>query len=256
MTIEQTIGILGQIATWVTVLVVFLTLREMEKQRKASQKPELTIPNANIFGYPEVNNHLYIALHFTNKEVKEDRTGRFEPPSVTIYNIGAGAAKEINLSWYFDIQNTVEFIQDFCFRNSIPVVIRIQDTILAIGIEGGFDGYKLDSSFEYTYLMPASITSQGLNSEIPPYLLKLISFLIFIAMQERGFEFGDFEIPSLSCKLSYVDIGGVRYTKKFDITFIPTLLSLSAKEKGLPFPKSIFQGSLEFKEIKDKRVRL
>jgi hypothetical protein len=253
MTLDQIIGILGQSAIWITVILVFLTLREMEKQRKASQKPELIIPNMFIIGYPDENCNLYIASYWSNKEVKKERTEIYEHPNVTIYNIGAGAAKEINFSWNFDVQNTVKSIQDYCYSNSIPVVIRIQNNYLEIGIEGGFDAINLDSSFKYSYLMPTSVTSQGLNSEIPIYFLELISFLIFISMQKHGFEFGDFEFPSLFCELSYTDIGGVRYIKKFDVTFNPTSLSLSAKESGFSNPKPIFQGILKFKEIKAKK---
>ena len=247
MTIDQTIGLLGQIATWITVLIIFLTLIEMEKQRKASQKPELIITNAFIMGYPDESNNLYIASHWSNKEVKKDINKLYENPNVTIFNIGAGAAKEINFSWNFDIQKTVNSIQDYCLRNSIPVVINIQKKFLEIAIEGVFDGINLDSNFEYAYLMPASVITQGLNSEIPIYLLKLISFLIFISMQKHGFEFGDFEIPSIFCELSYTDIGGVRYKKKFDVTFNPTQLSLSAKESGPPFTNPIFHGIFKFK---------
>ncbi len=48
LTFDQTISILGQFATWVTLIIIYLTLREMKSQRKASYKPEL-IPTDLIF---------------------------------------------------------------------------------------------------------------------------------------------------------------------------------------------------------------
>jgi hypothetical protein len=75
-------------------------------------------------------------------------------------------------------------------------------------------------------------------------------------MQDHGFEFDHFEIPSLICELSYKDIGGMTYIKKFDVTLTPTFLSLSAKESGLSTTQPIFQGNLEFKEIMAKKVRI
>ena len=97
MTIEQIIGAIGQIAIWVTVVLVFFTLRKMEKQRKASQKPELIIPDVPSFGYSENEGDIYIASQWSNKEIKDEGIIVEKRAQITIYNIGAGAAKEIKI---------------------------------------------------------------------------------------------------------------------------------------------------------------
>lgn len=59
-----------------------------------------------------------------------------EHPQVIIYNIGAGAAKEINIKWDFDWSSAIKSIQDCCYRNSIPVVVRTQNDGLIVEHKG------------------------------------------------------------------------------------------------------------------------
>jgi len=47
------VSIISQISTWLTILLVYFTLREMRNQRKASQKPDLIIPQFTIYGYAD-----------------------------------------------------------------------------------------------------------------------------------------------------------------------------------------------------------
>ncbi len=262
MTIEQIISILGQLATWVTVVLVYLTVREMAKQRKAAQKPELIIPDVSISGYSTEQDEIFIASHWNNKELKNEgiAVGRF--PKIAIYNIGAGAAKEINIKWEFDMQDTIKSIQDYCYRNSIPVVVRSQDNFLQVEFKGreSFISISASSNLEHAYLMPASVTAQGLESDLPLTFLELISILIFLRFHQSNkksskdkvvfpvVEEANLEIPSLYCELSYADVGGEKYMKKFDVTFDPFLMRYPAKGIEFPVTEPVFQGVFEFKE--------
>src|SRR6266496_384489 len=118
-------SIIAQVLTLVTILLVYQTLSEMKTQRKASQKPELIIPDVTISGL-DGSNGLFIATSWAN--LKEDGDSSNEVfPFVTIYNIGAGAAKEISLNWKFDVSSAVKSIQDYCYHHSIPLVVSIKD---------------------------------------------------------------------------------------------------------------------------------
>src|SRR3972149_11460007 len=103
MRIEQIFGIIGQLATLVAVLFVFLTLQEMVKQRKASYKPEIIIPNVSIYGYVDNPDEIFISNRWSNKELTDEYVvGNL--PKVSLYNIGLGAAKSIKIKWDFDLQ--------------------------------------------------------------------------------------------------------------------------------------------------------
>ncbi len=260
MTIEQTISILGQIATWVTVILVFFTLREMEKQRKASQKPELIIPNMPIWGYAD-NNEFFISSNWSNKELKNDKAEIKEFPHFIIYNIGAGAAKEINIAWDFDFSDNIKSIQDYCYHNSIPVVVSLQEDGLKAGINGNetFIYTKTFLNNTHSYLMPASVTSQGIKSSLPLAFLTLLSISIFLDIHQSQKKSNNKNVfsteesliksPALSFTLSYVDIGGEKYTKKIRVAFQPSVIRFPLKDREL-LNLAAFQGVLEFKEKK------
>src|SRR5687768_4300953 len=115
MDLTTLLTIIGQIATWVTIALVYFTLREMRNQRRAAQKPELIIPKVPIYGYA-VDNEIFIASKWSNRELKNDSIVVEERPQAIIYNIGAGAAKEINIKWDFDLSGAIKSIQDYCYR--------------------------------------------------------------------------------------------------------------------------------------------
>ena len=71
-TFDQILGLAGQLATWFTLVVVFLTLREMEKQRKTSQRPELIIPTVELRGFAtkEKYQRLLIPTELSNDKLK------------------------------------------------------------------------------------------------------------------------------------------------------------------------------------------
>ncbi|MBV6452166.1 MAG: hypothetical protein MHPDNHAH_02919 [Anaerolineales bacterium] len=261
MTIEQIVELFGQIATWVTVVLVFFTLREMEKQRKASQKPELIIPNMSIFGYSN-DSDLFFATRWSNKEISNGEVEERNYPQFSIYNIGTGAAKEISIMWDFDLLDVVKSIQDYCYRNSIPVVVSTQKDTLTIEYKKSKSYAMVKSTLnsEHAYLMPASVTSQGLKSILPFSFLELFSILIFLDIHKRHHKSDNrtafpeeetgLESPRLHCALSYVDIGGEKYSKNFDVTFQPFVLKFPSKEVEFKSYEQVFQGIFEFIEKK------
>jgi len=254
------ISIVSILGTWVTIVLVYFTLQEMRNQRKASQKPELIIPIAPIFGYAQ-DNDIFVAGSWSNKERKNESAVVEERPQVTIYNIGAGAAKEINIKWDFDLSGTVKSIQDYCYHNSLPVVVNIQEDILKIESKGreSYISIEAYSKAEHVYLMPASVTAKGLKSSIPVTFLELLSILIFLDIHQTHkkssnkpllpVEESRFEIPMLFCELSYVDIGGVRYAKKFDVIFHPSMvMGIPSRKIELSSTEPVFHGWFEFRE--------
>jgi hypothetical protein len=257
------ISIISIVGTWVTILLVYFTLREMRNQRKAAQKPELIIPDVSVFGYA-ADREIFIASEWTNKENKSKEVVFKERTVGTIYNIGAGAAKAIKIEWDFDISNMVLTIQDYCYRNSVPVVVSIQNNGLKIEYKENHSWWNIEaySNVKHPYLMPASVTAQGLESNLPRTYLQLISILIFLNLhQQREMDSFDrrfvpnqespFAIPPLSCQLSYDDIGGDRYEKKFDVPFnITMVMGIPSKESQFSISQPIFFGMLEFREIK------
>ncbi len=257
------ISIIAQVLTLVTILLVYQTLTEMKTQRKASQKPELIIPDVSITGLAG-GKGLFIASSWSNQ--KEDGGLTEENfPFVTVYNIGAGAAKEINLKWIFDVSSAVESIQNYCYHHSIPLVVSIKDEGLNIEFDEAhfWSNIEAFSSVEHDYLMPASVTSEGLKSELPTPFLYTSSILIFLNNHYNQEKYGhpslsftdlyqedaEFNIPPIKCELSYKDISGEEYKKKFNVGFLPFMtMGIPKPEDKIPEPIHAFRAVFTFKE--------
>ncbi|HEU0293789.1 MAG TPA: hypothetical protein VFR47_13695, partial [Anaerolineales bacterium] len=118
------------------------------------------------------------------------------------------------------------------------------------------------SNVKHPYLMPASVTAQGLESDLPRTYLQLISILIFLNLHQQRVkdsfdirfipnEESPFAIPPLSCQLSYDDIGGDRYEKKLAVPFhIAMVMNIPSKTTQFSMAQPVFAGMLEFREIR------
>jgi len=130
MDINFLILIISQIATWITILLVYFTLREMRNQRKASQKPDLVFPKIKVYGYVyglKDRKDLLIPRHWSNDEDFQIDQSWGEQASIKLYNVGFGVAKNIELKWTVEPDKTMQQIKDYCYQNSIPIIIKRVD---------------------------------------------------------------------------------------------------------------------------------
>lgn len=232
MRIDQIILIVGQIATWITVVIVFLTLREMEKQRRESYKPELVVPTIDLFGHGNKKGKLTIPIEWNKEILKDDSLPHdeqdkwFNPtisPCLTIYNLGLGAASNINIVWNYDIDSTIEVITDYCYKNSIPIIVKTDPWGLQINVDETFNlsttSYPpFDTNFQIAFVPPISISPKGTDIHIPHVYKIIVSLLIYtLEPQDNGFFLMQTMIPPLKLTINYEDIGNRKYSKVFDV---------------------------------------
>jgi len=191
VTIIQIAGIVG---TFVTIGLVYQTLREMKNQRIASQKPDLIIPTTRIHTYTYKWNDLKslpIPIYWShNPELKaEDIDPILALPSpLKLYNVGFGVAKNIELKWTGGYDKTIQQIKDYCYQNSIPIVLKVdergdEEPHLSVSHDGPSigpvmftGGHPLSPQTEkHDFLMPVHITSEGLVPYYPYAFQMLVS---------------------------------------------------------------------------------
>ena len=254
MAFDQVLSVIGQIATWVTVVLVFLTLREMERQRKASQKPDLILPKAPIYGYASTDkSKLLVPTEWSNKKLKEGETLIRDFPYITLYNIGLGAAKNIKLKWNFDLESILQTIKDYCYENAIPIFVDKQKGFLRMDLKGLVSMHNIDVSRwqEHDYAIPAATTPHGLRSYLPPAFMGLLSVLVYMMIHQADNRKASsepkspLEFPSANLELVYEDIGNTRYIKKFEMKFSIFVLSVPHERLG---GEEVIQGMFEFIE--------
>lgn len=235
------VSILTQIGTLVTILSVYLTLREMRNQRKASLKPDLLIPESSFHGYgfgygANVSfEHLLIPGSWSLKEdVKEemqlDEDVWLKSAPLTLYNVGFGVAKNIELKWTIQYDKTLQQIKDYCYKNSVPIIIEQDEKGFSYSEAGtAHEGYYLlqPQTVKHDFLMPASITSAGLVSYMPDTYKEVVSLLLYLRFRhglwiddESGMVIhAPIVLPSVELELLYDDVENAHYSKGFEVLF-------------------------------------
>ena len=230
------VSIVGILGTWVTIVLVFFTLREMRNQRIAAQKPDLIIAKPltiSAFSYrKEGQTSLLIPKWWKTPELRPaGKHSWLDSYPVNLYNVGFGAAKNIKLKWQIEYDKTLQQIKDYCYQNSIPIVLRLQEDTVSI-IEKDEGNNIVDGSYflrspeinETDFLMPASVTKEGLTSFTPQSMKQIIS-IIFYLRDYHNKKYIDWEtppdlsldFPTVELELYYDDVEDSHYSKKFDV---------------------------------------
>ena len=174
-----------------------------------------------------------------------------------MYNVGFGAAKNIELRWRIEYDKSLQQIKDYCYKHSIPIIIDQAENGFSF-VEAGVSNegfYQIRPAIvQHDFLMPASITSAGLISYLPDTYQVVVSLLLYLRFRhgykvdsETGkYIYPPVDFPSVELELHYDDVETSHYSKKFDVIFSTTSESFF-DEKGVLGLKHMFAGSLEFK---------
>src|SRR6266496_1779772 len=231
------ISLFGIWGTLASVLLVYRTLQKMKAQRIASQKPDLIFPQSDVYGYAHNfgENRLLIGrLWCNNEEPNFNGEVWLECPEIKIYNVGFGVAKNIQLKWIFDCDKTIQQIKDYCYQKSVSLVLQMDENGLAIRESGIVTGYALSDHLEATkfdFLMPVSITKEGLTTSVPPLVKELISIMNYLmadqARQKIKSDLVAIDAPIMTLAVNYDDLEGNSYFKTLEIIFSTYYLRLN-----------------------------
>ncbi len=227
--ISLIISIIGQIGVWITIFLVFLTLKEMEKQRRASYKPVIVIPRFGLQAEGKEEGDIIVfddlcrggvfdeeqKSYISSELAEKYKFGKFD--HVVLYNLGTGAAKDIAIEWRleFEIPEIVASIKEFCYKNSIPLIVELDKGNL--NLHKKFrpeDSYIVSCSIEpgkedIDYLLPQSVESSGLRLTFPIIYQQLISLLAMTYQNKNP----EWLVPNLPIilEIHYQDIGEKHY---------------------------------------------
>ncbi|HEY0725863.1 MAG TPA: hypothetical protein VGD41_18085 [Pyrinomonadaceae bacterium] len=221
MTTDQIINIVGQAATWLTLVIVFFTLREMNTQRRHSYKPELLPLQDSLFVFWKTTASTPFPSHWSSEPqtLAQVRSQAVSHPTVRVVNLGVGAASSVTATWQLQIDELVREINDYCNNRSIPVVVLNKGDWLKINAPGG-GGTSTGNDLvrNHDYLLPAPTSPDGWALPFPFALRHLTSLLIYLlasAPDLNQVPASFMGAPPFTLNLSYRDLGGRAYTKKF-----------------------------------------
>ncbi|MHB8413769.1 MAG: hypothetical protein ACYDB1_00025 [Acidiferrobacteraceae bacterium] len=216
--ISEYVAIAVAIAACVTAFAGLSTVREMSRQRKASYQPALTLSGIYVEGARRAPGALPVL--WTNNENGEKTEYQLPWPSLSLVNIGLGAAKDVLVSWDFPIEQLTRTLNDLAQQHLSTAQFSFRDEVFAI------DSDSLGSCVIHwgnekrrtiDYILPAAVHHEPVMLTLPgSYCFLVSSVLYFYA---RGNHKGSLEIPPLIAHTKYYDIGGTERQLVFNIQF-------------------------------------
>jgi hypothetical protein len=135
---------------------------------------------------------------------------------IDVYNIGNGAAKEIELDWEFDKE---WFMQEFKRINTIDELkVECSEKTkfrLLINLQNNGTIYSVDFTKKITHILPTIVKVEPTKISIPNAYLHLLSILLSVNDRENI----SLNVPLLELKLQFRDVGGNYYRRSFTIRF-------------------------------------
>jgi hypothetical protein len=233
VTVDQVISLISSIGTCIAAGFAALSLRELALQRRTSHKPELAISGQEIYSPAFALSGRSLPPTWLEKEpeVQQKEFGplghSFQKYSIYVFNLGNGAAKDIHVSWRYDVKALVGAINKLIAPNLEGISVAFNErNVLSMDRGEGKQtrAYLLDTELtaDHPYLLPASIERQGLAVALPGSFMALVSLYNFLAL-DRGrlaenevFDF-DESLTKMRMNISCNDIAGYKYVSEFSL---------------------------------------
>lgn len=229
---KEIVNIIASIGTFISAIIAVKTLLEVKKQRLSTYKPELFLKSFVVYIQKSplfLNPNELILFKIENfNEYNNDEALKKEfniSPLYKIENLGFGIAKNVKVTWTFDIAKALrilkkEFNQDFYLYEYKP-------------LEYTFLKKKNNENFQIAFINKNNIIQT--TDYIPPINVKehthyhsipkditVLHFLYFIfknKLTERineNYCNSDFtSFPKIKMTVEYYDINNRKYTKKY-----------------------------------------
>lgn len=225
------IDIVVALCTIFTLVIIYLTLREMKTQRLKIFEPHVFPINSEFFILANNNlfeNKMHLGLAIDEKEITESSN---DIPFIKVINVGQGSAKDIliNISYGINYQLYFEFLKTELEKIDSRIKVNISDN--SCWIEKSNDkeidfisSFPFESHIEkrIDYLLPIKESNEFLKINIPSSIISAISFTIIIFQEkfnERPSELFEKIINDLNINMNvkYKDNLNKVYTENFKI---------------------------------------
>lgn len=220
MSVDQVIALAASIGAFMSAIAAFLAVRQNTKQREASYKPELAITRTTFTASKsQLTKSSFADFWVETSEINNNETvNLLSSLSLSLCNVGLGAAKEVQLKWSFPIDQLVSNINKKAQTALVPAYFEYENEVLSLKSEQLHAATSMWRNQKHNfvdYVLPASADQEGVQVQVPPAYMELVSALIFFSSKEKGTTFP--EMPALKLELEFFDIGGGKHSSSFSI---------------------------------------
>lgn len=226
LSIDNKINIVGHFLTFISILLVFLTLNEMQIQRNNTYLPQIVAESLDttVLNWERKQDITYL-------NDTETASSLYKDINLYILNIGVGVAKNLSFEW--DDDNLIA-LADYINKNSNTYTVNINNEMLQIKSTGIENGLMISDRISKLNFLQSDANSKFTLTIPREYF---ICYKLILMDQLYSF-------PKLKLNISYEDIQGVKYTQTLTVNInINSLIS----SKG--DTSNDFTGNVEVKLI-------
>jgi len=230
--IQNNLSFFNLILTSFVALATFMTVKEMQKQRKAQHTPELIIPDVRLcynLGYWfESAKELKECL---DEEIEEDffsndpdkNHGIIENVNayVKIYNMGTGYAKNVKASFEIDYNDIIKkFNEEYLKYSKKPKMeLKYNSEDETLIIKNGRNTYVRDIYNKNSFFQVILPYSQDKSSMVAP-IPRIISEIFFDMLDLDFQKMPDIPEVNFNLNLKYQDMDNNPYNKKIPLKIV------------------------------------
>jgi len=212
------ISLIAPLMTFFAVIIAYLTLKEMQKQRENSYKPDIIITMPTFYMYPYLNGDVHLPLLWTLINPSGKKESNKNKIFANGYNIGLGPAKQVYLVWNFDKDTFLQEIKEKNKDNILNIEITKNQLIVELSATKKFRlVIKNITKNKIDYILPSKVKTEPTKLDIPESYLNLVSILLFLENFKKINK--DINFPPLKMNLTYIDIGKTPLQKEFIFNF-------------------------------------
>lgn len=226
MTVDQTIALVASIGACLSATATFLTVRQIAKQREASYHPELVFSRTYFEAISDSIRASSLPTRWVNKQARAESVPPLEDLSISLRNVGLGAAKNVTILWSFPLEETVDRVNRAAQRTLTPVYFSSDEWGVSIKSEtlgNGTSMWKNQQRASLDFVLPAAVQREPTPIALPNAYVLLCSAALFLASKDKDKDSApSFDVPSLTASVDYLDIGNRthRSSFKFDLQVI------------------------------------
>lgn len=271
ITIDRFIALASSVAAVLAAFATYLTVIEMQKQRRSSYRPTLVFKNSGFMLY-RINSQKqrgYSRKHIISNEEDDTVKRKLEnddTPGVEYeyFNIGVGAAKEIKVFTSTDYELFRHIINELDVNNRTKVIIeRSTDKYggaLTIDSEEVFFVSQIDAgvSTKDQYILPFNMNSAPYQISMPSYYEQLI-LLVYTLSRKISTNYWSriafsyyHKIPPLMLRIEYKDIEGNIHNQTFTVSHSINIAITTESNKEL---ERVMEGRYVIREINVRGIR-
>lgn len=213
MTLDKWIALCACLAAFVSAIAALMAVKQASLQRKLSYKPQILL-RPQFFDYEFDNYKLNILDRVSFRDAKNDNIFK----SDLAVNIGLGAALEVKISWHYDSQEVIEYLNS-CFAK-LEKPIRLHKYANGISVDrtdGNKDGvwYTNNNNDFIDYILSFSQKPTPTEIKFPSSLISLTCACLIFSLRADGLMLKS--LPKSFVRFEYKDIGGEKFIDEYHI---------------------------------------